>query len=132
MRELGELTLPFDHLVYARDAEVVVSTSVDPSSDNTTLLRERREAAKAEVAAAATAVGAIIAEAQSEALSQAELTNRMNNEINEVRDELVELCGLPVGCSPQTYQNEPGCEVRVAPGQCGFRIDVQTGDYQQL
>ncbi|MGI5861964.1 MAG: hypothetical protein ACOX6T_07875 [Myxococcales bacterium] len=132
MRELSALTLPFDHLVYARDAEVVVSTSVDPSSDNTTLLRERREAAKAEVAAAATAVGAIIAEAQSEALSQTELTNRMNNEINEVRDELVELCGLPVGCSPQSYQSEPGCEVRVAPGQCGFRIDAQTGDYLQL
>lgn len=129
MRDLGQLMLPFDQLVYARDAEVVVSTSVDPSSDNSTLLRERREAAQAEIASASEAVGAIIEEAQAEALNQAELTHRMNNEINDVRSGLVELCGLPVGCTADSFRTDPTCDVRTGPGECGFLIDHETEDY---
>ncbi|MGC4117282.1 MAG: hypothetical protein QM765_22520 [Myxococcales bacterium] len=128
MRDLGALMQPFDKLVYARDAEVVVSTSVDPASDNTTLLQERREAAKAEITSAAEAVGQIIAEAQSEALSQAELTNKMNNEINDVRAELVELCGLPTGCTASTAWSDPTCLVRTGAGRCGFLIDHETSE----
>ncbi|HEY3452580.1 MAG TPA: hypothetical protein VGK67_39920 [Myxococcales bacterium] len=132
MRDLGQLMQPFDKLVYARDAEVVVSTSVDPSSDNTTLLKERRDAAKAEIAAAASAVGQILAQAQSEALSQAELTNRMNNEINDVRGEMVELCGLPVGCTASTAWSDPTCLVRTGAGRCGFLVDHETGEVKDF
>ncbi len=132
MSKLGDLRQPFDALSYARDAEVVVSTSVDPESDNQTLLREREDDARAEVAAAATAVQAILAEAQAEALQREELTNRMTNQINELRSELVELCGLPVGCTSESFITDPSCEVRVAPGACGFLIQHETDDYLAL
>lgn len=129
MRHLSELRLPFDRLIYARDAEVVVSTSVDPLSDNSTLLRERQEDALAEIEDAAEAVGAIIEDAQAEALEQEQLTNRMSNEINEFRGELVDLCGLPVGCTTDSVGTDPSCQVRVEPGQCGFLIQHETEDY---
>lgn len=126
---LGDLALPFDRLIYARDAEVVVSTSVDPLSNNSTLLSERKAAALKELESASTAVGKIIADSQAEALNQAMLTNEMNNVINDLRTSLVELCGLPVGCSTDSFRTDPTCNVRVAPGQCGFLIEHETNDY---
>ncbi|HEY3353600.1 MAG TPA: hypothetical protein VGQ83_10145 [Polyangia bacterium] len=132
MSQLSGLMLPFDRLVYARDAEVVVSTSVDPQSDNKTLLSERKTAALAEVTAAATAVSAVIAQSQAEALQQATLTNKMGNDINDLRTEMVELCGLPVGCTVDTFRTDPTCAVRTAAGQCGFLIDHETNEYQSF
>jgi hypothetical protein len=132
MSELSGLMLPFDKLVYARDAEVVVSTSVDPQSNNQTLLSERRTAALAEVDSAATAVESIIAQAQAEALQNAQLTNKMNNDINDLRGEMVDLCGLPVGCTIDTFRTDPTCAVRVLPGQCGFLIDHETDQYESF
>lgn len=129
---LGQLVLPFDRLIYARDAEVVVSTSVDPLSNNSTLLSERKQAAMDEIQAAAVAVGEIIEESQAEALDQELLTNRMNNDINDLRSSLVELCGLPVGCTVESYRTDDSCEVRVAAGQCGFLIDKETNTYLEF
>ncbi|TDP75375.1 hypothetical protein [Bradymonas sediminis] len=125
-RELGKLSLPFDELIYARDAEVVVNTSVDPQSGNDTLLAEREDDAVAEIERAHGSVTSVIERAQAEALSETELRNRMNNEVNDLRDSLVELCGLPVGCTTNDIRTDPTCRVRVDAGKCGFLLDKET------
>lgn len=126
-RELGKLSLPFDKLIYARDAEVVVNTSVDPLSGNDTLLGEREAEATLEIDRAHESVTSVIEKAQAEALSETELRNRMNNQINDLRDNLVAMCGLPVGCSINDIRNdESSCHVRTNAGECGFLIDNET------
>ncbi len=126
--ELGKLAKPFDELIYARDAEVVVNTSVDPSSGNDTLLAERQEDALDEIDRAHAAVTDVLAEARAEALDAEQLRNRMANEINDLRDELVAQCGMPAGCTPQDFRDDPDCRVRVKAGQCGFTVDKETNE----
>jgi hypothetical protein len=131
-RELRKLALPFNRLIYARDAEVVVSTSLDPQSDNNTVLRELQTLANGEIDKAAESVTGLLAEAQARALSETQLRNQLANDIEEARNDLVELCGLPVGCAVADYGREAACEVRVQAGQCGFAIDRFSGDIQEF
>ncbi len=126
LRELNQLSLPFDKLIYARDAEVVINTSVDPRSGNETLLSERKDDALQEIARGHQSVLEVLERAQAEALSETQLRDRMANEINDLRDGLVELCGIPAGCSASDFRTDPLCSVRVAAGECGFTIDKNT------
>ncbi|QDG54634.1 hypothetical protein FIV42_28980 [Persicimonas caeni] len=130
--EASRLAMPYDKLVYARDAEVVVNTSVDPQSNNDTLLAERRRAALDEIIEAQDSVQSVLAQARAEALDEEQLRNRMNNEINDLRDDLVEMCGMPVGCTAQTFRTDPSCRVRVAPGKCGYAIDKETEEITEF
>ncbi len=113
------LSLPFNQLVYARDAEVAVSRSVDPLATNQTLLSAAEERAVEAIELAAIAVTEVLDTRQAEALSETQLRNRMNNEIEDLRRELVLLCGLPVGCSESDIDN-PNCAVAAVDGVCGF------------
>lgn len=122
-RELRKLSLPFNELIYARDAEIVVSTSLDPESSNNTVLRDLETLARGEIGDAAGSVTDILAEAQARALNETQLRNQLANDIEEARNTLVELCGLPVGCSVADYGVVDDCEVRTEAGQCGFAID---------
>lgn len=128
MRSLAKLSLSFDELVFARDAEVVVSNSLDPESTNQTLLAEYRMEAEAGVEAAAAAVVDVLEQAREEALSETQLRNRMGNELNELRDELVQLCGLPVGCNAKDFRADSECQVAVGAGKCGFTLARETGE----
>ncbi|MGM0556181.1 MAG: hypothetical protein ACQEVA_07365 [Myxococcota bacterium] len=128
LRQLGMLSLPFDELVYARDAEVVINTSVDPNSDNDTLLGERQADAIGEIERAEASVLGVLERARAEALNEEQLRNRMNNEINDLRDSLVQMCGMPAGCTSETFRTDPECQVRVEAGECGFTVDKSTGE----
>jgi hypothetical protein len=129
MTELQSLERGFDERVYARDGEVVVNTSINPESSNDNLLTEREETARAEIAEAHAAITDVLAEARAEALDQEELRNRINNQIGDLRAELVEYCGLPAGCSVDDWATGvAGCEVDTAAGRCGFEIDKETGE----
>jgi hypothetical protein len=121
VKELDNLSLPFDGLIYARDAEVVTATSVDPTMTNHTLLRDREMVATEELASANEAVSSIIESAIGEALDQTQLRNRLNNEIDELRDELVLLCGRPAGCSGDNAVL-PECLPRTGAGLCGLKL----------
>ena len=122
-RERRKLTLSFDQLIYARDAEVVVSRSLDPESDNFNLLGRLEAAATAAIEAAAVSVGTIISEGTERELSATQVRNRLNNEIDALQDELVRLCGVPAGCALSDVGVDPACAVRVSAGECGFAID---------
>lgn len=118
--ELARLSQPFNELIYARDAEVVVSTSVDPTVSNAALLASLEAKANAATATALETVTEVVATAQAEALDEQQLRNALNNEINDLRAELVNLCGLPQGCSVSDVFSDPACRVPVEAGRCGF------------
>jgi hypothetical protein len=127
-RERRKLNLPFDELIYARDAEVVVSSSLDPQDDNFNLLGRLEDEANAAIGEAAGSVGAIISEGTERELSTAQVRNRLNNEADALRDELITLCGLPEGCTTAEVGVRAGCDIQVAPGKCGFRIEQVNGE----
>lgn len=122
LRSLEQLSLPFDELVYMRDAEVVVSRSLDPKSDSNTLLGEREEVARRAVRDAQTSVDLVLADIHQSEVTQAVLTGRMQTQLDELRSELVNLCGLPAGCSPADMDVRPECRVQVEVGRCGFMV----------
>jgi hypothetical protein len=132
MRAESKLSQSFDELVFSRDAEVVVSTSLDPSSTNKTLLSERADAAAAAVTAAATSVSSVLSAVQAEALDETQLRNRLDNEINALRDELVDLCGLPKGCTAAEFRTTADCRVLVKTGMCGFTVARGTNAFEAL
>ncbi len=132
MKRAGRLSLSFDDLVFARDAEVVVSTSLDPESSNQTILSSMQAEAEMEIERAAEMVQTVLAESEAEALNQTELGNRMSNEINDLRTDLVEMCGLPNGCTADEFRTNPECDVPVDNGQCGFVVERVSGDYSDV
>jgi hypothetical protein len=129
-RESRKLALSFDQLAYARDAEVVVSRSLDPMSDNFNLLSNLEDAAFEGISEAAGSVGDIITESTERELSTTQIRNRLDNEISALRNELVELCGVPAGCVLSDIGTDPDCDVQVAAGECGFdtTLDRLTGE----
>ena len=126
-RELGKLSLPFDQLIYARDAEVVLSRSLDPQSDQFNLLSQVETLAREAISDSSELVQVIIAESTERELSQAQIQNRLINEINVLRGEVLNLCGLPIGCSLSDYTDRPECAPRILDGECGFGISNADG-----
>jgi len=126
-REHRKLNLPFDRLIYARDAEVVVSSSLDPQDDNYNLLGRLEDEANSAIDEAAGSVRAIISEGTERELTTAQIRDRLTNEVNALRDELITICGLPEGCTLAQVGVVSGCDVKVAPGKCGLRIQQVDG-----
>jgi hypothetical protein len=123
LRELNRLSVPFDVLLFARDAEVVTSRSLDPNMNSRSLLRERELAARNAVKDATASVDLVLAEAQQTAVDGATLTARYEDQLLTLRNELISLCGLPVGCTAAEVGNTPECAVPTAAGRCGFAVN---------
>ncbi len=130
-RDASPLALPFSELVYARDGDVVVTQSLDPASTNFNLLGRKEEAAMAALAAASGSVGAIITQSTERDLSAAEVQNRLNNEIGEVVDQLIDLCGLPTDCSRDGVLTNPDCRIPVEIGRCGYLLELDADGVEQ-
>lgn len=129
MRRAGMLSLSFDDKIFSRDAEIVVSTSLSPEDQetkNTSLLANLQKEATAEIARASQSVQTVLAETQAALLDETQLNNQLNNEINDLRTELVGLCGLPVGCSLEEFRTNEQCRVLTAAGQCGFAVEKES------
>ncbi len=126
LMQTARLAQPYDRLIYDRQGEVVISTSLDPMSTNDTVLASRKAAALLEIDKADTAVADVIARAQTELLKQAELTAKLSGELGSLRSELAELCGLPAGCA---VPNSTTCKVRTEAGKCGFVLS-SAGDVE--
>ncbi|PZR18427.1 MAG: hypothetical protein DI536_00665 [Archangium gephyra] len=123
LRSLEQLSLPFDSLIFMRDAEVVVNRSVDPSSSANTLLADRRELAARAVLDAQDSVDRVLDDARATEINAQVLTDRMITQAEELRSELVQICGLPRGCSTTDFAARPECAVNVNVGGCGFVRD---------
>ena len=122
-RDAQVLSLSFSELIYARDGDVVVTRSLDPSSSNFNLLgRLQGDAARA-LSTAQASIEGIITESVERELSTVQVRDRLNNEIDAVVDELVELCGLPLGCTRDAVTSDPACAVTPELGRCGYLLE---------
>lgn len=121
--ELNKLAMPFDQLLFARDAEVVVSRSVDPTQNANSLLASRETAARKAVADAQASVDLVLDEAQQAAVQQADLTARYEDQILSLRNELISLCGLPEGCTAAEVGQDSACAVPTQAARCGFVVN---------
>lgn len=120
--ELSQLSESQSSLIFARDAEVVVSTSLDPMMGTDAVLSSRREAAMTGLAEAAESVNGTLADLQMNLVDEASLRGRTQNQVDTIYDEVVELCGLPIGCT-LADRDDPDCRPRVEEGVCGLGID---------
>jgi hypothetical protein len=123
VRGIEELGLPFQNLVFSRDAEVVVSTSLDPMSSSATILAQRRTAALAALETARMQVNEVVNGVIADGLNQLQFTGALQVELQAAQADLQRLCGLPMGCTAGMLGSTPACTPRVAPGQCGFQVD---------
>ncbi|MCU0697874.1 MAG: hypothetical protein MUC96_15215 [Myxococcaceae bacterium] len=123
VRGIEELGLPFQNLVFARDAEVVVSTSLDPMSSSATILAQRRMAALTALESARLQVNEVVDGVIADGLNQLQFTGALAVELQAAQADLQRLCGLPMGCTASMLGTTPACTPRVAAGQCGFQVD---------
>ena len=122
MRELNRLSLPFDQLIFARDAEVVAARSLDPSVDSRSLLKEMEATAREALAAATESIDLVLDEAQANDVNEATLASRYEDQLLSLRNELIQLCGLPEGCTPADVGSDPLCQIPTQVGRCGFAM----------
>ena len=120
---LQKLSLSFNDLAFLRDAEVTVPRSVDPLSNSNTLLSERKKKATDAVTSASKAIGAVLDAYQKQQVSQATLASEMATQQEELAGELVNLCGLPTGCTVAMFR-AGACDVSVEMGMCGFSYSI--------
>lgn len=118
----GALNKSFNDLLFARDATVITSTSLDPQSSSRSLLRELEAAAHQSIRNAAATVDRALDEAIVNELSTEVLAARYEDQILAVRDELINLCGLREGCNAQDTTRDPLCAVATGPGECGIQL----------
>lgn len=130
IRELSDLSLPFNDLLFARDAEVVTSQSVDPQSTNASLLAELEGDARAAIADASASVTLALQEEQAASVRESFLVTRYTDQVVGLRNELINLCGLPEGCTGGEVGQVAACAVRTEPGACGLRAQRATSELQ--
>jgi hypothetical protein len=117
------LTNTFNELLFARDGELAISSSLDPEQASRGVLAQRHEAALEAVDDASTKVDTLLQTLLDNDIRNAELFTNLDNAVNESQKRLVELCGQPVGCDvlrPADAAN-PLCDTSWEAGVCGFR-----------
>ncbi|TVR04448.1 MAG: hypothetical protein EA398_02055 [Deltaproteobacteria bacterium] len=117
-----ELETPRELLVLRREGEVVVNTSLDPLVGDGGVLRSLEEEAMRMVERSASVVGSSLDELAATALSEAQLRQRMEQDIRAARQQLVTLCGLPGDCTVSMAQDGQ-CALPTEVGECGFATD---------
>ncbi len=128
-RERIALDLPFSQLVFSRDATVVVSQSVNPEMDQRSLLQDREGAARRAVSSAQEGVDRVLDEAHQREVDELSLRAEFEDQIVSLRNELIELCGLPLGCEASDVGFDPACAPPTEAGECGFVVERgQAGD----
>lgn len=109
----------FDEALFARDAEVVTARSLNPLSDNSSLLRERGDQARTVVQQTLEEINAILDDVTIEALQEQEMRNRMENDRRQAANAVARLCGMPAGCREDDLLTNPTC-VNTELGACGM------------
>lgn len=121
-KDIRKLRAPFSKLIFARSAEVVTSRSVDPSSGNVSLLSELQATARQAIGDAQQSVDIVHREAELNELTEAFLRDRYEDQILDLRNELIQLCGLPIDCDASDVGKKEECAIQTDSHACGFTI----------
>ena len=113
------LSKSFDELLFARDGEVVISTSLDPNDTSNGVLRARRDTARTAIDTASTSVEQTLATIASQSVLFDSLVTAAEDAVGASQDRMIELCGIPVGCDPNDL-GAPECDTSPDGGLCGF------------
>ena len=119
----ASLTQTFNELLFARDGELAISSSLDPEQASRGVLAQRHQAAIEAVEDASVKVDTLLQTLLDNDIRNADLFTGLDNAVNESQKRLVELCGQPVGCDvlrPADAAN-PLCDSSWVAGVCGFR-----------
>jgi hypothetical protein len=116
------LTNSFNELLFARDGEVAVSTSLDPN--NPGLLTQRREAALEAVDDASVKIDGLLEKLLENDIRNLEIYNGLDTSIDASQKRLLELCGKPV--LPKDATATPDYRPGTAAGVCGFWQNATT------
>jgi hypothetical protein len=117
------LTHTFNELLFARDGELAISSSLDPEQASRGVLAQRHQAAIEAVDDASVKVDGLLQTLLDNDIRNADLFTGLDNAVNESQKRLVELCGQPVNCDvlrPADASN-PLCDTSWEIGVCGFR-----------
>ena len=117
------LTNTFNELLFARDGELAISSSLDPEQASRGVLAQRHEAALEAVDDASVKVDTLLQTLLDNDIRNADLFANLDNAVNESQKRLVALCGQPVGCDvlrPGDATN-PLCDTSWEAGVCGFK-----------
>ncbi len=128
LNELARLERPYAELVNERQAEVVVSRSLDPTQGNDQLLGDLEQVALDELESADNAVSDVLDAVLDQLLNEDYLRDALGEDLLKLRSELAQMCGLPIGCSLGEWATDPDCSVIPEPGACGAAIDPETGE----
>jgi hypothetical protein len=117
------LTNTFNELLFARDGELAVSSSLDPEQASRGVLAQRREAALKAVNDASTKVDTLLQTLLSNDIRNADLFKGLDDSVNESQKRLAELCGQPDLCDPLLPDDaaNPLCDTSWVAGVCGFK-----------
>ena len=116
------LTNTFNELLFARDGELAVSSSLDPEQASRGVLAQRREAALEAVDDASVKVDTLLQTLLDNDIRNADLFANLDNAVTESQKRIGELCGQPKGCDPLLPADaaNPLCDTSWEAGVCGF------------
>ena len=118
------LTMSFNELLFARDGEVAISSSLDPSQAAQGVVAQRREIALESIADASTKVDGLLSTLFENDLRNTQLYINLNNAVSESQRNLAALCGLPKNCNPLNPDDvaDASCDTAWQAGLCGFEV----------
>jgi hypothetical protein len=118
------LTMSFNELLFARDGEVAISSSLDPSQAAQGVVAQRREIALESIADASTKVDGLLSTLFENDLRNTQLYINLNNAVSESQRNLAALCGLPKNCNPLNPDDaaNASCDTAWQAGLCGFEV----------
>lgn len=126
-KDIAALARPFNDLILARSTEVVTSLSVDQTSDSRSLIQERHDDAMRAIESAQQSVDVVQQEAKLNEMTEATLRTRYEDQLLDLRNELISLCGLKSGCDANDVGTAPACDVPTDIGACG--LESFLGEY---
>jgi hypothetical protein len=121
MQRQALLDRPFSSLLFARDGEVVVTTSLDPRDTSAGSLALRRDRAETAISEASDSVNGILDSLFDDRVREAALLAELDDRVALAEGNMAVFCGLPVGCTTMDAAL-PDCESSWVAGECGFAV----------
>lgn len=115
------LSQPEAALLWARDGEVVAQTALGAGTGDVSMLSVLETEAVQATERASTRVREVHNEVEVVAFREAELRTRMEQEVRQLRQQLVQACGVPEGCTVARALAGQ-CALPILDGTCGFLV----------